>query len=308
MNVALIGSVSSSWHTLDALIKNGIEVVGVLGLDESRRDKVSDYHSLRRLTGDAGIPFQSFVKISEPACETFLRANRPDLLFVIGLSQLAPCELIDAAPHGGVGFHPTMLPKGRGRAPVAWTILLGEPAAATLFFLTEQADAGDIIIQKPVEVLPEDYSADLIERTNGVLREAIAEIAPAIASGNLPRTPQDDHQATYYEKRTPDDGLIDWHQSVDKVYRLIRAASRPYPGAFAYYRGQKVVIWRARPAADAAPGEPGTILQVSRGGVTVRAADGSLLLTEMESASNGQPLSPESFKTADRLQSNPQDV
>jgi len=94
MNVALMGSVSSSWHALDALIRGGVEVTGVLGVDESQAERISDYRSLRPLAKEAGIPFHAFVKVSEPPVEAFLRAHAPDLLWVIGLSQLVPDRLI----------------------------------------------------------------------------------------------------------------------------------------------------------------------------------------------------------------------
>ncbi|HNQ23305.1 MAG TPA: methionyl-tRNA formyltransferase [Phycisphaerae bacterium] len=288
MNVALIGSVSSSWYTLEALIRAGVEITGVLGVDESQAARISDYHSLREPATRAGIPFFSFVKVTEPAVEEFLRAHPPDLLWVIGLSQLVPPGLLAIARQGGVGFHPTMLPEGRGRAPVAWTILRGARAAANLFFLADEPDAGDIIIQREVLVLPDDYSEELIRRTNEVLAAAIIELAPALKAGKLPRRPQDHSRATYYPKRTPADGLIDWSQPTEMVYRLIRAAGRPYPGAFSHLRGRQVTIRRARPAAagemrarGVAPA-PGTVLRVQPQGVLVQTGDGGLWLTEWE--------------------------
>ena len=292
MNVALIGSVSSSWYALDALIRGGVEVTGVLGVDESRAERISDYRSLRQLAHLAGIPFHAFVKVSEPTVEDFLRAHVPDLLWVIGLSQMVPDRLIEIARAGGVGFHPTMLPEGRGRAPVAWTILLGARAAANLFFLTDEPDAGDIIVQREVPVLPDDYSEDLIERTNRVLADAILELAPRIRAGNLPRTPQDHRQATYYTKRTPADGRIDWSAATEQAYRLIRAAGRPYPGAFTLCQRRKLIVWRGRPAdaAEAAGATgPGCVLAVRKtDGVLVATGDGALWMTEIEVAGGGR--------------------
>jgi len=317
MNVALMGSVSSSWHALDALIRGGVELTCVLGVDESQAERISDYRSLRQLAQDAAIPFVAFRKVSEPQVERALRENPPDLLWVIGLSQLVPRPLIELARHGGVGFHPTLLPEGRGRAPVAWTILKGARAAANLFFLTDEPDAGDIITQREVPVLPDDYSADLIARTNLALAEAILELAPAIRSGRLPRTPQDHSRATYYPKRTPADGLIDWSQSAADVYRLIRAAGRPYPGAFTFLEGRKLTIWRAQPApalarpASAAAKPARTAAQSAQTGARfaptpgqsalgrvqdidgagrplVGAADGALRLTEVSFEDGGE--------------------
>ena len=282
MNVALIGSVTSSWFALDALIRGGVNVIAVLGLDESREPKVSDYRSLRSLAVQAGIPFLSFVKVSEPAVRQFLLEYKPDMLWVIGLSQLIPGSLIDLAPHGAVGFHPTMLPHGRGRAPVAWTILKGAPAAVNLFFLTDEPDAGDIIVQREVPVMPDDYSEDLIHRTNLVLRDVVLELAPLIKSGKIPRTPQDHTKAAYYPKRTPEDGLIDWSNSAEDIYRLIRAAGRPYPGAFTWCNGVKMIIWRAGYAKEK-KGAPGEILAVEKDkGILVATGDDAIWINEFQ--------------------------
>jgi len=295
MNVALMGSVSSSWFALDALIAGGVEITGVLGVDESQAGRICDYRSLRARAEDAGLPFCSFVKVTEPQVEEFLRAHAPDLLWVIGLSQMVPRRLIAIARHGGVGFHPTMLPEGRGRAPVAWTILRGARAAVNLFFLTDEPDAGDIIVQREVPVLPDDYSEDLIARTNRVLHEVIVELAPRIRAGDLPRQPQDHSRATYCPKRTAEDGRIDWSAPTAAIYRLIRAAGRPYHGAFGVYRGRRLIVWRARPARPAeipAHAPPGRVLAADvSAGTLVATGDGAIWLTQVELAA-GEPASP----------------
>jgi len=299
MNVALIGSVSSSWNALDALTRGGVELTAVFGVDESRRDRISDYRSLRELAKTAGAAFHSFVKVADPNVEAALKSNPPDLLWVIGLSQLVPDRLIRIARCGGVGFHPTMLPEGRGRAPVAWTILRRARAAVTLFFLADEPDAGDIIVQREVPVMDDDYSEDLIHRTNLALSEVVLELAPRIRSGDLPRQTQDHARATYYPKRTPADGLINWSASTDAVYRLIRAAGRPYPGAFTHCQGRRMTIWRARPAlADEVGAAYRRVAGATRFGrvittdeqnrVLVSTADGGLWLTEIETDDNAQ--------------------
>ncbi len=296
MNVALMGSVSSSFHALQALLRANIELTGVLGLDEALAESVADYRSLRGTALKAGLPFQSFRRVSEPAVFDFLRGHAPDLLWVIGLSQLVSPDLLHIARHGGVGFHPTILPRGRGRAPVAWTILLGERAAVNVFFLSEIADAGDIIVQREVPVLPDDYAQDLIDRTNAVLEETIVELAPRIQAGDLPRSPQDHGKATYYPRRTAVDGLIDWTRSTDSIYRLIRASSRPYPGAFSFCESGRVTIWRARPAKredmlSSDSNRLGVIVGVdAQNRPLVATADGGLWLTETEIDRN--PASP----------------
>jgi len=287
LNVALLGSVSSSRHALAALIDSHVHVTAVLGLDPGRGENVADFHDLAPLALRAGLPYLSFVKVTEPQVEQFLRDHRPDLLWVIGISQLVPQRLIDVAGAGAVGFHPTMLPRGRGRAPVAWTILLGERAAVSLFYLTEEADRGDIIAQREVPVMPGDYSQDLIDRTNEVLADVIRELAPSIKSGVLPRFPQDERRATYYKKRTAADGLICWTDSAEKIERLIRAASRPYPGAFAYWGAVKVTCWRGHvlsladtPAPAHSPGE--VVAVTENRSIIIATGNGCLEITELD--------------------------
>jgi methionyl-tRNA formyltransferase len=286
MKIALIGSVSSSWYALDALLRANVDIAAVVGLDESRATTVSDYHTLRHLATETQTPFQPFIKITEPTVEHTLRESAPDILFVIGLSQLIPDPLINIATQGGVGFHPTMLPEGRGRAPVAWTILKNARAAVSLFQLTPDPDAGDIIAQRQVEVRPHDYAEDLIHRTNLVLAETITDLAPAIKSGTLTRTPQDHAKATFYEMRTPADGRIDLAAPTDQIYRLIRAAGRPYPGAFTHHNKRKLIIWRAKLAnadlrdPDAQPGQ--ITAGAAAGHPLMQLTDGALYITESQ--------------------------
>jgi len=265
------------------MLRGGLEVAGVLGLDRRHAEHVSDYHDLQPLAENAGIPFLAFSRVTEPVVSESLERVSPDWLFVIGLSQLVPPKVRSLARAGAVGFHPTPLPEGRGRAPVAWTILLERPAAANLFFLTNEADAGDIIEQRPVAVLPDDYAADLIARTNDVLEQMVADLSLAFSSGRVPRTPQDDSKVTYYARRRPEDGIIDWNQPADAIYRLVRAVSRPYPGAFTFAGGRKLIIWRARPM-DGADNRalPGTVVAIQDRCPVVQTASGLLALTDME--------------------------
>ena len=283
MKAALIGSVSSSVATLRGLVRGGIEVSCVLGLGKKYSEGVSDYHDLQPLAKEAGLPFHGFRKVKEPGVRKFLLKHRPDWLFVIGLSQLVPKDLCEIASAGALGFHPTPLPEGRGRAPVAWTILLDKKAAANLFFLTDEADAGDIVEQRPVPVYANDYARELIDRTNVVLEEMVTDLCPGFAAGRVPRTPQDHSRATHYPKRTPEDGLMEWGHPVDTIYRLVRAVSHPYPGAFTPISDGKLITWRAEPieaANTASP--PGTIVLMHDKNPVVQAGEGLLKLIDTE--------------------------
>ncbi len=283
MKAVLIGSVSSSAAALRGLLRGGLPPAAVCGLHRRHAETVSDYHDLGPPARAAGIPYVAFDRVTEPSVRAMIERTAPDWLLVIGLSQLVPADMRALARLGSIGFHPTMLPEGRGRAPVAWTILLDRPAAANLFFLTDEADAGDIIAQRPVEVRPDDYAADLIARTNVVLEDMVADLCPALVAGQVPRTPQDHSRATYYPRRRPEDGLIDWTRPTDEVYRLVRAVSRPYPGAFTFAGGRKLIIWRASPqAVGAERSVPGTVIGTSEGRPLVCTGNGALRLIDWQ--------------------------
>lgn len=288
MNAVLIGSVSSSAAALRGLIRGGLPVAGVCGLHERHAARISDFHDLRPTAEAAGLPFMAFDRVVEPAVTAALTGWAPDWLFVVGISQLVPAAVRDLARVGAVGFHPTVLPEGRGRAPVAWTILLQKPAAANLFFLTDDADSGDLIAQRPVPVLPDDYAADLIQRTNDVLEQMIVDLAPAFRSGQVPRMPQDHTRATYYPRRRPEDGLIHWQHPATDIHRLVRAVSRPYPGAFTFHAGRKLTIWRAELVDDIPSGPaPGTVAVLRSGLPVVQTGKGGLALTDIQMEGTG---------------------
>lgn len=272
--VVLIGSVSSSLRTLRALIRNGVQVVGVLGLEERAARRVSGYVSLRETAEEAGLSFAEFARVNDAHVRECLAVWRPELLFVVGLSQLVDKELLDLARLGGVGFHPTRLPRGRGRAPLAWLILDPEHTgggAATFFRLEEGPDSGPILAQEPFKVGEEDSAAEVAERMGEAIDRALDRWLPQLVAGVFEGTPQDHSQATWTGVRRPADGLLDWSRPAASLLRLVRASGRPHPGAYSYLEGRKLIVWRASWEAD----EP---VRGAVGRVLERRADGSCLI------------------------------
>src|SRR5215210_8421595 len=150
--IALVGGVESSRVTLQRLLHHRADVVGVFGLDRRLESRTSGYARLDDLAQAAGVPYHDFVSVNDPAIVEAVRAARPDLLFVVGLSQLIRRELMDVPTTACVGFHPTRLPEGRGRAPVAWMTLERRPGAATFFVIDEGVDSGPVLVQEPFGV------------------------------------------------------------------------------------------------------------------------------------------------------------
>jgi methionyl-tRNA formyltransferase len=280
--IVLAGSVSFSERTLAALLRHGADVRGVLALARTAAGAVSDYSDLSVPSRDASIPVFEFTNINAPEVREQIRIWRPDVIFVVGLSQLVGPDLMSIARLGCVGFHPTRLPEGRGRAPVAWLTHDGRNGAATFFALVDDVDAGAIFVQEPFNVAPGDYAQDVIESVRAAIDRALDLWLPRLLRGEWDPTPQEELAATWWGKRGPEDGLIDWNALAIEIERLVRTASRPYPGAYTYCRGRKVIIWRAETTDLPFRGVVGRVLRVRQGEALVQTGTGQLLLTETE--------------------------
>lgn len=285
MKVIVIGSVISSEIILEELLNTGIQVIKVYSLDETYSKNVAGYFPIHETAKRFHIPYQKFRQINDAVYVNEIRALSPDYLFVVGLSQLVNKEIIKAAKKGTVGFHPTPLPKFRGRAAMVWQVLLGvRKSKCTLFLIDEGMDSGDILGQEDYEIGENDYASDIEETLCFALRRLCKKVFADMEKESLVPIKQDETQATYLLKRTPGDGKIDWNQPIKEIHRLIRAVSRPYPGAFSFYDGkEKVVIWHADCLENKRYiGLPGQIAQVNDAFIDVVCVDGLLRIDQYE--------------------------
>jgi methionyl-tRNA formyltransferase len=282
--IALAGSVSFSRTALQRLIQHRTRLVGVLGLSERRSRNVSDYARMDDLAAAAGIEHLDFDSINEESVLAIMRRWSPDVFFVVGLSQLVRADVMAVPRLGCVGFHPTRLPSGRGRAPVAWLTYFGLPGAATFFQIDEGVDSGPIFVQEPFEIAPDSYAEETVAKVNVAIERALDRWVPVLNAGNWNPLPQNDSTATYFGRRSREDGLIDWSLHAAEIVRLVRTASRPYPGAYTHYKGRRLTIWRGSVAEDARyRGVIGRILaQETNGTFLVQAGSGVVRVEETE--------------------------
>ena len=279
MNIVLIGSVCSSLRTLKKLIEHQLPPVAVFGYQADDVSHISGYEDLEPPSREADIAFHAFRRINEQV--DAIKQYKPDLLFVVGLSQLVSTQIIDLPTHGCVGFHPTALPLGRGRAPVAWILLDDCPGAASFFRIAEGADDGPIFVQEPYQVDQSDDAGSVTQKLLEAADKALDRWIPDLQKGIISAIEQDHTRATYYGKRIESDGQLAWHEPAIALQRLVRATTRPYPGAFTCVGDIKIRIWNATVVACSVMGVPGSIVDVdSDGGFTVQTGHGHLRIEQ----------------------------
>lgn len=241
MKFIVIGSVKSTEIVIRQAIKNGYKPDHIYGLSKDSSTKVSGYVDLSKVAEEHNVAFTSFEKINDHTEE--IREKKPDIIFVVGLSQLVSQEIISAASDCVIGLHPTKLPQFRGRAAIPWQILLGvRESAVSLFQIGEGMDDGDIICQESYEIKKTDYAQDVHNSVEIALMKALDSSMDQIMNGMISLKKQNELEASYLLIRREEDGLINWKDSAENIYDLIRATSSPYPGAFSFYEGEKVVF------------------------------------------------------------------
>lgn len=196
---------------------------------------------------ELGLPVMIADDPSTPELASAVARAQPHVIFSFYYRAMIPAAVLGLAPQGAFNMHGSLLPKYRGRAPTNWAVLHGESeTGATLHEMVDKPDAGAIVDQSAVPILPDDTALQVFEKVTVAAEQVLWRSLPAIMAGNAPRRPNDLARGSYFGARKPEDGRIDWSQPAAQVYNLIRAVAPPYPGAFTEVAGQRLVIARAR--------------------------------------------------------------
>jgi methionyl-tRNA formyltransferase len=306
-SIVCIGSNLESKSALHALIAKSANIVAVVTRFTGNSGGVSDYVDLHPLCDQHGIETIDSLDVNSSATLDRMETLQPDYIFTLGTSQLFGGSLLAIPKHFVVGSHPSLLPAGRGRAPVPWTILQGLTSSAVSFFrMAVKADEGDILLQRKFDIPNNSYAIDVYTLVADNLAAGFCEIYAQIAQSTVEFIPQDSEAYSYRCKRTPADGLIDFRASAAIIETLIRAVSYPYPGAYFYYQSKKVEVWRA--ALEGIPnyeGTPGQILLKRGNNLLVQTGDGGIWLSEFSNSGELLPIT--EFRIGDRLNFRVQD-
>ena len=244
-----------------ALLDSGFAIPMVLSHEDDPGEN-RWFGSVAEFCRERGIPVFSPKDVNTPPWPDRIREARPDLLFSFYYRSMLKKEILGVPPLGAMNLHGSLLPKYRGRAPVNWVLVKGETeTGVTLHFMEEKPDAGDIVGQAAVPIAFDDTARTLFGKMEDAASRLLAGLLPRIAEGEIPRRPNDIAHGSYFGGRRPEDGRIDWSRPAAEIYNLVRAVTRPYPGAFSDLGEEKLTVWWAvpLPADSGSAPSPGTI-------------------------------------------------
>lgn len=287
MRIGFVGCVQSSEMALTTLLEmqlRNIDLVAVITKEVSTFN--ADFVDLAPLCKEHDIPVHFENAHNKAESLQFMKEHAPDVIFCFGWSYLLNDDFLTLPKLGVIGFHPAKLPKNRGRHPIIWALALGLKKTASTFFKMEQgADTGPILSQVDIDIDPDDDANSLYKKITVTAQQQIIEFTEQLLKGTAEFKEQDNTQASNWRKRSRKDGLIDWRMSASDIHNLIRALTKPYPGAELTYKESILQIWKSKISIDKFPNniEPGYILAVENNNILVKCAnDSAIWLLDIE--------------------------
>ncbi len=289
---------------LSVLLAHGVDVRLVVTHEDNPREAIW-FESVAGLARLHGIPVATPEDPNTEAFVSQVQAAGGELAFSFYYRAMLGPALLDLFRGRAYNLHGSLLPKYRGRVPVNWAIINGErTTGATLHEMVTKPDAGAIVDQMAVPILPNDLAIDVFRKVTAAAEIVLDRSLASLLAGAPRRTPQDLAQGSYYGGRRPEDGRIDWRAGAWALHNLVRAVAPPYPGAFGEIRGRRIDLLRTYFRGER--GTPGDTpaLYVAGDRVRLACADGGVL-TVVDARIDGAALTAANFKAlakADRLQ------
>lgn len=295
LRVVWIGFHEEGVEAFKATLEKGVNVAAFITLDDASFAKRSaGSRAYAQYCERYGVPCEPVRSIKDDDAYEIVRRYAPDLLVVLGWSEILPARILRVPRIGTVGTHASLLPHNRGSAPVNWALIHGETETGdTMMWLSEQVDAGEIVDQVRFPITRYDTCKTLYDKVADANAQMLLRLIEKLERGERPSYPVENRtDEPILPRRRPKDGLIDWHQSGEAIYDFIRALTRPYPGAFTYLDGKKLLIWKASLLPVPAGVQAGEIAGDAYGfdgsacGIVVGTQTAALLVTEIEDEEN----------------------
>lgn len=291
MRLIVIGQAPFGRDCLQALLDRGEEVVGAITVPDVPGAKKPN--PFKELAVERGLSLLQPRNLKGPEVLAWVRDKKPDLFVLVFVTQYMGKDVLDVATHGGINYHPSLLPKYRGGSAIAWAILHGElQTGVTIHYIDDGVDTGDIVLQESVSIAPDDTTASLyFNKLYPLGVKLVPEAVRLIREGKAPRIPQDPRLASFQPALKPEHTQIDWRQGVNTIYDLVRGAF-PVPGASTRWQGKSLIVQEAVPQPvevwEKPSRAPGEVLEVTADGFTVQTGMGVLLVKKVQSKEAGK--------------------
>jgi methionyl-tRNA formyltransferase len=274
MRIAIMGQAPFGAKVLETLSDRGEEVI-TAWLPQGRAGAKPD--PLQIAAEARGIPAYRPESYKSPETLRAFRASNADLLIMAFVTDIIPQAIIEAPARGAICYHPSLLPRHRGGSAINWALIMGDRETGLSIFWTDAGiDTGPVLLQKRVPIDPEDTTGSLyFNRLFPLGIEAMAESVALIKEGRAPRLVQDESLATYEPLCNDKVAGINWERPAEEVHNLIRGCD-PQPGAYSFYRGNKIRFFEARRTDPISGALPGEVIAADTRGFTVAAGGGAI--------------------------------
>lgn len=275
MRLIINGQQAFGKAALEAILERGTDEVVAVYTAPDKEGRPAD--PVKQAALEHAIPLYQPASYKDPAVLDEMRALDADLMVMAYVTIFIPEEARTIPRFGSICFHPSLLPRHRGPSSINWAIITGATRTGlTYFWPSDGLDEGDILLQKEVDIGPDDTLGTVyFSKIFPLGIEATLEAIDLVRAGNPPRIAQDESEATYESWCRRQDARIDWEEPVEQVYNLIRGCN-PQPGAWTTFGGTEVQVYDARRAEGS--GTPGEVVAVSDAGVLVQAGGGRILV------------------------------
>jgi len=279
---------------LRVLLARGVRVPLVVTHTDNPDENIW-FGSVSQVAAEQGIPVIAPDDPNVPGVVARIAALRPDFLFSFYYRLMLKAPLLAIPAKGALNMHGSLLPRYRGRVPVNWAIIHGETeTGATLHYMTEKPDNGDIVAQTAVPILPDDTAGEVFDKVTVAAELTLYHALPGLIAGTAPRVRQDLSQGAYFGGRKPEDGRIAWSQPATRIHNLVRAVAPPYPGAYAEAGGHRLVVQRTRVVATEGKQDGAPQLRCADGRLYADCGAGTLEI--LACTVDGAPLAAASFE------------
>lgn len=293
MKIVFMGTPAFAVPSLEALLQEGYQVVGVVTQPDrpQGRKKVLTPTPVKEAALKHGLHVLQPQRMRAPEAVAELAALQPDLIVTAAYGQILPKAVLDLPKYGCLNVHGSLLPKYRGGAPIQRAIINGEKETGiTLMYMAEGLDTGDMIAKSVVPIEDEDTSGTIFEKLSEAGARLLIQQLPLILAGTADRIPQNDEESTYAPNLSRDDERIDWSATSREIFNRVRGLV-PFSGGFTTWDGEVFKVWAvARPeegqhtTSNGQAYAPGTVLDLSPAGIKVQTGDGAVLLTRVQPA------------------------